>query len=303
MNIKKAVITAGGRGTRFLPLSKAYQKEMVAIMNKPQLQCVIEEAIDSGITDIAVVVREGVETFIEYLEEDEILMEFLKENGKEEYMDSWKRIKDSCDITVLTQKESDPYGNGTPFMLAEEFVGDDSFVAMFGDDIMIHTDRSQPTALAQIIEAFKRYEPTAVMSVKKVALENVNRYGICEYLEESDSDIPYQTSGFVEKPEPENAPSQYANAARYVLSPTVVKELNKNIKGKDGELWLTDAISRLIDSGHKVMAMPWKGSRWTPVGDPVRWLRGNLITALNDDKYRNEVLEILRKEGFVKKVR
>lgn len=293
MKIKKAVITAAGRGTRFLPVSKAYQKEMVPIMNKPQIQCVIEEAIESGITEIAVVVREGVDTFVNYLEDDNKLWSFLKESGKEDRMASLLDMKENCEIVIIEQKEDDPYGNGTPFIKSADFLNGEDFVGMWGDDIMVRTDDSKPTAVRQLVEYFEKHDPVAVMSVKKVSEDEIVRYGSYEYIPEDEAEVPFQVSNVIEKPKKEEAPSLYANAARFVGSYKVVEELQNKVKGKDGEIWLVDAVMRLIKKGEKVMATPWEGSTWVPVGDPIRWLKGNLVYALNSNEYGDKVREVL----------
>jgi UTP--glucose-1-phosphate uridylyltransferase len=294
MKVTKAIITAGGRGTRFLPVASAYQKEMVPILNKPQIQYVIEEAIDSGVHEIAVVVREGVDTFERYLEHDDNLWKFLKETGKEDLMDSLVRIKKNADIKIFTQKESDPYGNGTPFIICKDFAAGESVVAMWGDDIMIHKDTKEPTCVQQMISLYEEYSPVAVMSVQKVSREEINRYGSYDYYTKEESDIPYHAKDLIEKPDPAEAPSLYANAARFVLGPAVFEELSMKIEGKDGELWLTDAVSRLIKKGRAVIASPWVGSVWMPVGDPLRWLQANILVALEDDEYRENLMNFIK---------
>lgn len=297
MKVKKSVITAAGLGTRFLPASKAFQKEMVPVMNKPQLQYVIEESIDSGITDIAVVVRRGVKTFERYLQDDNKLWRFLKENKKTHYMQSWIDLKHRADITIYEQKESDPYGNGTPFIIAQKFVGKEPFAAMWGDDIMVHTDKDHPPVLRQMIGYFEQYEPSAVMSAIEVPESEINRYGSFDYYSKEESEIPYHVRRLVEKPEPEKAPSLYANACRFILTYDVIEELQNKIKGKDNEIWLTDAVDRLIQQGETVMAPPWIGSTWVPVGDPLRWLKANIVVALNHPEYGEDVREMLKEIG------
>jgi UTP--glucose-1-phosphate uridylyltransferase len=294
MKITKAVITAAGRGTRFLPVSKAFQKEMVPVMHKPQLQWVIEEAVESGITDIAVVVREGVNTLPNYLSENRKLWKFLKESGKENLMEEWLYLKSKAHISIYRQKESDPYGNGTPFIKVQRFVGKDPFVAMWGDDIMIHVDNSKPTCVRQIIELYEKYEPTAIMSTKELPEEEIVRTASYEYYAKEESQIPYQARRLIEKPKPEEILSKRANACRFILTYKVIEELRKKITGKDNEIWLTDAINRLMARGELVMAPPWKGSIWVPVGDPIRWLKANLVVALIRDRYRKDARRMLR---------
>ena len=138
MKVTKAIITASGRGTRFLPVSNAYQKEMVPVMHKPQLQWVIEEAIESGITDIAIIVREGRDDIKRYLAIDNNLFKYLKKLGKAHLMDSVIYITENAQITIIEQKESDPYGNGTPYIVAKDFAVLDS---VFAEIEMRHTKK------------------------------------------------------------------------------------------------------------------------------------------------------------------
>ena len=289
MKVTKAVITASGRGTRFLPASSAYQKEMVPVMHKPQLQWVIEEAIESGISDIAVVVREGSETIRKYLEIDNKLFKYLKNIGKAVLMDSVVQLNKNANITIIEQKESDPYGNGTPFILAKDFTEGETIIAMWGDDIIIRTDPTKPTVIEQMLQYYDEFEPTAVMSVKEVPRSEINKFGSYDYYDEKETSIPYHAKLLLEKPDPDKAPSLMANSCRFVLGPDVLEELSKKIKGKDREIWLTDAVARLIDAKKTVIAPPWSGSLVATTGDPMGWLKANVLLALNDDRYRDDI--------------
>jgi len=294
MKVTKAVITASGRGTRFLPASSAYQKEMVPVMHKPQLQWVIEEAIESGISDIAVVVREGSEIVKRYLEIDNKLFKYLKGIGKDYLMDSVIRLTEDAEITIIAQKESDPYGNGTPFILAEDFIDGEPFIGMWGDDIIIRTDPTKPTVIKQMLHYYYEFEPSAVMSVKEVPRHEIYKYGSYDYYSEEETSIPYHAKLLLEKPDSDNAPSLMANSCRFVLGPDVLEELSKTITGKDGEVWLTDAVARLIGRGKTVIAPPWAGSIVATIGDPIGWLKANLFLAMNDDMYREDIISLAK---------
>lgn len=293
MKVTKAIITASGRGTRFLPVSSAYQKEMVPVMHKPQLQWVIEEAIESGISDIAIVVREGVEIVKRYLEIDNKLFKYLKKIGKAHLMDSVIRLTENAKITIIEQKESDPYGNGTPFILAKDFTEGKTFIGMWGDDIIIRTDPTKPTVIKQMLHYYYEFEPSAVMSVKQVPRHEIYKYGSYDYYNEEETSIPYHAKLLLEKPDSDKAPSLMANSCRFVLGPDVLEELSKKITGKDGEVWLTDAVARLIDRGKTVIAPPWAGSIVATIGDPIGWLKANLFLAMNDDMYREDIMSFI----------
>jgi len=294
MKVTKAVITASGRGTRFLPASSAYQKEMVPVMHKPQLQWVIEEAIESGISDIAVVAREGLEIVRKYFEIDNKLFEYLKNIGKEYLMDSVIRLNENAKITIIEQKESDPYGNGTPFILAKDFTEGETIIGMWGDDIIIRTDPTKPTVIEQMLQYYNEFEPTAVMSVKEVPRSEINKFGSYDYYNDKETSIPYHAKLLLEKPDPEKAPSLMANSCRFVLGPEVLEELSKKIKGKDREIWLTDAVARLIDAQKTVIAPPWVGSLVATIGDPIGWLKANIFLAMNDDRYRDDIRSFVK---------
>ena len=302
MKVTKAIITASGRGTRFLPVSSAYQKEMVPVMHKPQLQWVIEEAIESGISDIAIVVREGSEIVKRYLEIDNKLFKYLKGIGKDYLMDSVIFLAENAEITIIEQKESDPYGNGTPFILAGDFTEGEPFIGMWGDDIIIRTDPTKPTVIKQMLHYYHEFEPSAVMSVKEVPRHEIYKYGSYDYYNEEETSIPYHAKLLLEKPDSDKAPSLMANSCRFVLGPDVLEELSKKITGKDGEVWLTDAVARLIGRGKTVIAPPWAGSIVATIGDPIGWLKANLFLAMNDDMYREDIISLAKDIQLAKPV-
>ncbi len=267
------------------------------VMHKPQLQWVIEEAIESGISDIAVVVREGVEIVKKYLKTDDNLFKYLKKIGKDHLMDSVVRLTEKAKITIIDQRESDPYGNGTPFILAKDFTEGEPVIGMWGDDIIIRTDPEKPTVIEQMLHYYYEFEPTAVMSTREVPRSEINKHGSYDYYDEKDTSIPYHAKLLLEKPDSDKAPSLMANSCRFVLGPDVLKELSKKITGKDGEIWLTDAVARLIERGKTVIAPPWEGSIVETIGDPIGWLKANVFLAMNDDRYREDIT------SFVKDIR
>lgn len=294
MTVTKAIITASGRGTRFLPVSSAYQKEMVPVMHKPQLHWLIEEAVESGISDIAIVVREGDEIVGKYLEIDNNLFKFLEKIGKEHLMESVIGLTEHAKITIIEQKESDPYGNGTPFILAKNFAEGEPVIGMWGDDIIIRTDPTKPTVINQMLHYYYEFEPAAVMSVRKVSESEITKHGSYDYYNEKETSIPFHAKLLLEKPDLNKAPSLMANSCRFVLGPEVIEELTKKIPGKDGEIWLTDAVARLIKAGKTVIAPPWDGNIVETIGDPIGWLKANMVFAMNDDMYREDITSFIK---------
>lgn len=264
-------------------------------MHKPQLQWVIEEAIESGITDIAIVVREGTDIVRKYLEIDDELFQYLKKTGKEHLMVSVVRLSEKADITLIEQKASDPYGNGVPYLLAKDFIDGQPFIGMWGDDIIVRTDTTKPTVIEQMLRYYYEFEPAAVMSVREVPRSEIHKFGSYAYYNQAETSIPYHAKFLLEKPDPDRAPSLMANSCRFVLGVEVLEELSKKIAGKDSEVWLTDAVARLIEAGKTVIAPPWEGSMVATTGDPVGWLQANLLLALNDDIYRDAVESLLHR--------
>lgn len=293
MKIEKAVITAAGMGTRFLPVVKAYQKEMIPILEKPQIQYVIEEAIEYGINQIAVVSKEGVDTFKQYLEDNNKFWSHLKNIGKEDLMDSWIDMKKSCEIRVLYQKQSDPYGNGTPFVVAKEFIGNDVIAGMWGDDLLIKVDDSKPHYFEQLLEYYDKYSPVAIMQVIEVEPALIVKGGSFKYYTKEETDIPYKVEFLVEKPTVEEAPSFMLNGSRFILKPEVIDELSKNVKGKNNEVWLTDCVNRFAERKECVIAPPVEGYEWTQTGDPSSWLNANILIASKDERYRGNLIKNL----------
>lgn len=289
MSINKAVITAGGLGTRFLPLTKAYQKEMIALLDKPQMHYIVEEAILCGITEIAIVVPTGRDSISKYFDLNDTYIDRLEDMGKGEKLEDWRNFRNSFNLTIIEQSIDLPYGNGSTFIASKEFTKDEPFVAMWGDDLMFYEDSTVPRTVEQLIEYYTKYNPVAVMSTQKVSPSQISKFGSYKY--KDDSSIPYQAETVIEKPKPDEAPSLNANACRFVLTPFVIEELEKMIRGKDNELWLTDAINRLMHENRLVIAPPIEGSKWIAVGDKAGWLEANLYLA-NKDPELSERLSI-----------
>jgi len=294
MKIQKAVITAGGFGTRFLPATKAYQKEMIPILDKPQLQYVIEEAIASGIEQIIVTMKEGANTFLDYLEDDNKFFGRLKELGKEDVMESWLKMKNSAEILTVTQKPTDPYGNGVPFLLAHKHIKDEPFAAMWGDDIMIQMDENALTPIEQLTEYLNKYNPSAVMAIKVIKPEEMYKFGCYEVYDKTESNIPYHAKKLVEKPKEGEIKTPYANACRFIITPEIMEELETRIQGKGNEIWLTDAVSRQMLKGKTVICPPVEGWEWVPVGEPVYWLKANMLMGLQSEKYKDGISNLIK---------
>ncbi len=288
--IKKAVIAAAGRGTRFLPVVKSYPKELVPILAKPNIQYLVEENIGAGITEIAIVTRVG-ETAIErYFSPDPELEKYLIENNKTAYLDSLKEIWSKAKITFIPQPVELPYGNGSPIIAAKDFIGSDPFVYMFGDDLTV--EPKPGTFLSKMIATFDKYQPDGVIAVKDVGREEICRYGSAQYVE--DPKYPHRISAMLEKLPADQAPSTFGQGGRFVLSNKYVETLLNQKTGLGNELWLADAVNTLAKTSVVLTEALEDESDWMTTGDPLRWLKANIAVALLDPSLKDDLKEFFK---------
>jgi len=287
MSITKAVITAAGRGTRFLPVVKAYVKELIAILDKPNIQYLVEELIGAGITDIAIVKRPSSTELEKYFTPDPELEKYLSENNKIEMIDSLKFIHSKAKISFIDQPPQLPYGNGSPILAASDFIGSDPFVYAFGDDLSIESVPG--TFLSQMIATFEKYQPSSVIAVENVPPSEINRYASMKYLD--DPQYPNRISGMFEKLPAAQAPSLFGQGGRFVLSNIYVETIRHTAVSK-GELWLTDASNFLAKNGI-VLTQTLPHGVWMTTGDPLRWLKANIVLGLKHPTIGPELKKFL----------
>ncbi len=270
--ITKVVIPAAGFGTRFLPATKSMPKEMLPIVDKPIIQYVVEEAVASGIKDVIMVTgwhKRAIEDYFDYPYE---LEKRLEEAGKKKELDEVRRIAEMANFIYVRQKG--PYGNATPVYCSRHLIDDDEdFAVMWGDEFIY----SKPPRLAQMIKVYEEYGG-AVISAVRVSKEDVSRYGIADV--EKIKDGVFRIKRIVEKPKPAEAPSNLATHGAYIL-PGEIFPILQNLKpGKGGELWLAEAIQKLIDSGFPVYACEIKNGRYYDTGNKLEYLKANIDFAL-----------------------
>ncbi len=287
--ISKCVIAAAGRGTRFLPVVKSYPKELVPILSKPNIQYLIEEAIGAGITEIAIVHRSGENSIEKYFTPDADLEKYLTENNKLEYLDSLKAIWSKAKLTFIPQPSNLPYGNGSPVLAAKEFIGQDDFVYMFGDDLTVEPVAGQ--FLTKMLATFNQYSPASVIAVKDVGKEEISRYGSAQYIE--DPNYPHRISAMLEKLPADQAPSTFGQGGRFVISNKVISILENQSTGLGNELWLADAQNNMAKNDI-VLTQAFEGEEdWMTTGDPLRWLQSNIVMAIQNPKYQSDMSKFL----------
>ncbi|PIE33116.1 UTP--glucose-1-phosphate uridylyltransferase [candidate division KSB3 bacterium] len=282
--ITKGVIAVAGSGTRFLPATKSLPKEMLPIVDKPIVHYVVEEMVQSGITDIVFVTRADKKALEDYFDQNAVLENELRQAGKTTSLEEVERISRMANFIYIRQKG--PYGNGTPVLNAKSIVGNEPFVFAFGDDLV----KSTIPFTQQLIKNYQQNQ-ALVMGCQEVKLEEVHLYGIIKL---KDGTPNMEIEKLVEKPSPENAPSRLSNFGRFILVPEICEILEQLPLGKGGELWLTDAIEEYIRRGNQVVAQPVRDGRWYTTGDPLHFLQVTLEYALDREEFGAEFREYLK---------
>lgn len=286
--VRKAVIPAAGLGTRFLPATKATPKEMLPIVDKPTIQYIVEEALAAGIEDILVITGRSKRAIEDHFDRSIELEMNLKEHGKEKELEVVRKISD-IRIHYIRQKE--PRGLGHAILCAQQFIGDEPFAVLLGDDVV---DAKVP-ALKQLIDVYEK-TGSSVLGVQEVPLEKVSSYGIVAS-HATDEPRTFTVSDMVEKPAVEDAPSRLAVLGRYVINPEIFAILEKTEPGRGGEIQLTDALKVLAEQ-QTMYAYNFEGRRYD-VGDKQGFLEATVEMALKRPDLRDKFLTYL--QGIVAK--
>lgn len=276
--VRKAVIPAAGLGTRFLPATKAMAKEMLPIVDKPTIQFIVEEAIQSGIEDILIVTGKSKRPIEDHFDSNIELEEFLTEQEEKELL---ALIKETTDINLFFVRQSYPKGLGHAVLQAKAFVGNEPFVVMLGDDIM----QSEIPLTKQLINVYDETHASAI-AVMEVPHEDTSKYGIVAPEGEYAESI-HNVKFFVEKPKPEDAPSNLAIIGRYLLTPEIFTLLETQDPGAGGEIQLTDAIDRL-NTTQRVFAKEFDGRRYD-VGNKLGFLEMSIEYGLAHPEIKDQL--------------
>lgn len=281
--VRKAVIPAAGLGTRFLPATKALPKEMLPIVDIPTIQYIIQEAVDSGIEEILVITNSNKHAMENHFDVNYELEERLKESGKMEQVKMVRDIANMANIYYIRQKE--PKGLGHAVLCASDFIGDEPFAILLGDDVVIN--KGGKPALKQLIEAYSKTH-ASIVGCQTVPKKDVSKYGIVQpSLSHPAKGRLVKLADMIEKPKVEEAPSQMAVLGRYVLTPEIFELLATQEKGAGGEIQLTDAIKRLMDS-QAVYAFDFEGIRYD-VGDKFGFIKATIDFALDREELHDQV--------------
>lgn len=288
--VTKAIIPVAGLGTRFLPITKAIPKEMLPLVDRPLIQYVIEEAASAGVEAVVLITSRGKASIENYFDISRELEWFLEEKGKGETVKEVRKISDLVDVFYVRQKE--PLGLGHAILCAKKFVEKEPFAVLLGDDVI---DSSVPL-LSQMMEVYGEYK-APVIAIEKVARESLSSYGIVKIAEGESLDMRWgrvhRLVDMVEKPSPEEAPSDLATVGRYIFTPDIFEFLDKSQPGALGEIQITDSMRELARR-KPFYGLEFSGTRYD-AGDKLGFIIANIAFALNREELRKKLLFFLRK--------
>lgn len=286
MPVRKAVIAAAGLGTRFLPATKSQPKEMLPVIDKPGIQYVVEEAIRAGLDDILIITSRGKTTLEDHFDRSLDLEHHLERVGKTAELEEVRSIGELADICFVRQKE--PAGFGDAMLMAERHVGDAPFVGMVGDEIIPETAEGEN----ELIDGMMRiYEETGctVVAVQEMSLEEISSYGVIAAGPRNGATVPILD--MIEKPPPEEAPSNLASVGRYLFTPDIFEAIRSTKTGVGGELQLTDGIRQLAQE-KGAYAYIYSGVI-LDVGNKLDYLRATIQLALRRDDLAKPLREFI----------
>ena len=290
--VRKAVIPAAGLGTRFLPATKAQPKEMLPLVDKPTIQYVVEEAVRTGIRDILIITGRGKRSIEDHFDRTFELELSLEKAGKHEELKQMQEIAEMADIHYVRQGE--PKGLGHAIAVARQHVGDEPFAVLLGDDVMDERSR----VLEDMLAAYGRYG-RSVIALKEVSREDIRLYG-CARAADGEDDLVRVTE-IVEKPKPEDAPSNLAVMGRYVFTPQIFEALERTQPGKGNEIQLTDAIGILL-SEQTVYGYTFEEGRFD-IGKKIDFLRATVEIALDREdlgpEFRAFLAELVQRKKLI----
>lgn len=289
MKITKAVIAVAGYGTRFLPATKNQPKEMLPIVDKPIIQYLVEEAVQSGIKDIILVTRLGQSAMENHFDTSYELEDVLEKTGKVDYLKKVQETYRMANFVYTRQGRHLPYGNATPLLCVAPLIKKgESFVYMFGDDMV----KSKTPAVKQLLEVWEGKE-SPVIAAQEVEKSEVSRYGMLKLKEGSED----QFESAIEKPTPEEAPIPYlAQFGRFIVNDKIIKiaenRYNNNVLGKGNELWLTDCILEYAKE-NPVYVKKVLG-QWLTTGDPLNFMKAAVTYAIDREDIGGAFKEFLK---------
>lgn len=287
MKVRKAVIPAAGFGTRMLPASKSVPKEMLPIYDKPTLHHIVKEVVDSGITDILIIISKDKGSIEDYFDVN-FELEYELNKKSSEISREIHELSKMANIYTIRQKKKNGLGDAIKY--AESFVGDEPFAILLGDDIIYNTSDELP-CIKQMADIYEK-EKTPVLGVQEVSWDDVDKYGIVNGVKTSDRIT--EVESLVEKPSREEATTNLAILGRYIVTPDIFPILHETKPGKNNEIQLTDALNKLAEK-RKMIAYDFIGKRYD-VGNKLGFVKATVDFALHDEKIKDELLKFLKEK-------
>lgn len=289
--VKKAIIPVAGLGTRFLPLTKVFPKELFPVVDKPMLQYVVEEALSAGFKEIIFVTRpdkkEIVDYFKKYFSQLPKLNKILEKRKKNHLLEKLKKLeKVSKEITFSRVMQEEQLGDGHAILQAKEKIGKEPVAALWGDDIV----ESKTPCILQLIQLFKEYQKP-VIALSRIPKERLPFYGVVRGKKIKDG--VYRIEDIIEKPKIEEAPSNLAIVGKYVLTTEVFDYLAAAQPGKGGEIYLSENLRKMIKDGKEVLGCEFEG-KWLECGNKVGWLASSFYLTLKNPQFSQPVKEKLK---------
>ena len=282
--VTKAIITAAGFGTRFLPATKTVPKEMLPILEYPTIHYIVKELVDSGIKEIVVVARKSTPVMEGYFDVVDDVEKFLEKSGKDEILGKVKYANNIANFAFIKQDPNLPYGSASPILSAKNWVGEENFAVVYCDDLVL----SKKPAIQSLIETFEKTDCDAVVSAQEVDWEEVSKYGIVEFKEGSENQLGVLT----EKPTREEAKTNLAYYGRHVFTPDLFKYLDPNQVEEGKEFFFSETINRIAQEG-KVLVEKVEGE-WLTTGDPMNMLKTTIKYALDREEYRDGIIKFMK---------
>ncbi len=283
--IKKAVLPVAGFGTRFLPATKAIPKEMLPVVDRPVIHYAVEEAVAAGIEKIILVTAKGKQSIEDYFDHHEVLEQLLERKGAHATLDEVRKTTAMAQVVAIRQKKQ--LGLGHAVLVTEPVVGREPFAVILPDDLIL----AEKPVLSQMMEVFEKFR-VSVIAVEQVPRERISAYGVIKG--EAVEDGIYRVEDLVEKPRPEEAPSDLAIIGRYILTPEIFDCLKETPPGRGGEIQLTDAIKRLAEK-QPVYAFKFSGRRFD-TGNKLGFLKANIAFGLAREELKEELRKFIENE-------
>jgi len=288
IEVKKAVILAAGLATRFLPLSKVVPKELWPVVDKPLVQHLIQEVKLSGINQVIFILSPEKKEVLSYFKKEANLEKILKKRKKEGALVELKNLQDLQDkISISSLLQKKPLGDGHAILQAKDMVGNEPFAVLFCDDIL----DSKVPAILQLLNVFKTCQ-RPVIGLSRIPKERISNYGVVEV--EKIAHRLFKVKKIIEKPSPEQAPSDLAIVGKYILTPDIFDYLRQKKQNEKGEIVLAEVLDEFLKDGKIVYGYEMEGE-WLECGDKLNWLKSHLLLSLKHPQFGEELKKYLKK--------